>query len=207
MVPVACDEENRSRVAFCGDMKRKSEQIRVSTGRVRRVELQFEYLLSALFEYPQRCRQRYLVFDRYLYRLQSQTLYLYLDRSCLRFFFCFSFLFLFLAKLLYPSPSDWQFSSIAISAISISLPPPPLPVNCVQLCINECIWPRARTQVWEFLHEMLHALAKLNCRLSGMRGGGREWTAGWRDDRFSTWTETIRKSINFLIARYDRMLR
>lgn len=124
MVPVACDEENRSRVAFCGDMKRKSEQIRVSTGRVRRVELQFEYLLSALFEYTQRCRQRYLVFDRYLYRLQSQTLYLYLDRSCLRFFFCFSFLFLFLAKLLYPSPSDWQFSSIAISAISISLPPP-----------------------------------------------------------------------------------
>lgn len=74
-------------------MKRKSEQIRVSTstGRVRRVELQFEYLLSALFEYPHRCRQRYLVFDRYLYRLQSQTLCLYLDRSCLRFFLLFSF--------------------------------------------------------------------------------------------------------------------
>lgn len=164
-------------------MKRKSEQIRVSTGRVRRVELQFEYLLSALFEYPQRCRQRYLVFDRYLYRLQSQTLYLYLDRSCLRFFFCFSFFcFCFWPNCCTPPRVIGNFlASLLAQSLSLCLPLP-LPVNCVQLCINECIWPRARTQVWEFLHEMLHALAKLNCRLSGGRGGERGAGSGQQSE-------------------------
>lgn len=159
---------------------------------------------------PCSSRQRYLVFDRYLYRLQSQTLYLYLDRSyfavLLLFLFCFFSYFVF-GKLQCPSPppNDWQFPASplaqSLSAFTISpclTPPLVVAVNCVQLCINECIWPRARTQVWEFLHEMLHALAPAGLT---MRSGV------WRDDRFSTWTETIRKSINFLIARYDRMLR
>lgn len=92
----------------------------------------------------------------------------------LRFCCCFSFVFspiLFLGNcsappLESPSPNDWQFpasplaQSLSPCTISPCLAPPlVVAVNCVQLCINECIWPRARTQVWEFLHEMLHALA------------------------------------------------
>lgn len=47
-------------------------------------------------------------------------------------------------------PIDWQFAASPLAQStprSFDWPS----VNCVQLCINECIWPRARTQVLRIL--------------------------------------------------------
>lgn len=81
----------------------------------------------------------------YSHRYRLQTI----ARICIYlkvFFFCCGF---GLGQIV-AIPIDWQFPASPLAQStprSFDWPP----VNCVQLCINECIWPRARTQVLRIL--------------------------------------------------------